>query len=62
MTPPECDGCGFGTPEGSDLTLNWDGDETAEVRLCASCRRVVAKCCGVDEPEEKALVAASTDD
>lgn len=60
MKPPECDGCGFESPEGSFLVLEWDGDATDEVRLCASCRQVVAKSCGVPDPGE-APVASSGD-
>jgi len=62
MSPPDCDGCGWGTPEGSYLTLNWKENGSVEVRLCASCRRVVAKHCGVPELGEEALVPASADD
>jgi len=61
MKPPECDGCGFETPEGSFLQLEWDGDATDEVRLCASCRRVVAKSCGVADPQETLVSASSVD-
>jgi hypothetical protein len=62
MSPSDCDGCGWSTPEGSNLKLDWKDGETVEVRLCASCRRVVAKHCGVPDPGEVDVVAASDDD
>ena len=62
MTPPQCDGCGFESPEGLNLRLDWEESETVEVRLCASCCRVVARHCGAPDPGEKALAPEPTDD